>query len=292
MRDILAAIKRFRPDRLWLVGHNFGSQLAAGLSGCPAYLSIHYHHSERPIWLWRFFYGIAKYCVRRIHFVSQYIFNEVQALFPNKKQTVCFPNVFPSPPPLLPREQARALLHLPVDAFVVGNAGWLIPRKAFDVFLETAALVLKQIPEAYFVIAGDGEERAALVRQAERLRIRDSVLFLGWQQDLLPFYSSVDVILFNSHFDCFPTTPLEAMARNIPVVCSLAHGGLSEALRHGRDGFLIDHHDTEALATEIVHLYRDEEYRRKIAHSGKKRVLDIGSPEKHLEHLHELLELA
>ncbi len=290
--EIVKEIRRFKPDRLWLVGHNFGSLLTAKLSGRPAYLSIHYHHSERPLWFWRFFYGMARHCVRRIHFVSRYIFEEVQSLFPDKTQTICFPNVFPTPPALLPKEQARAQLNIPINAFVVGNAGWLIPRKAFDVFLETAALVIKQIPEAFFVIAGDGEERIVLESLADQLGIRNSVLFLGWQKNLMPFYSSVDVILFNSHFDCFPTTPLEAMARNIPVVSSLANGGLKEAIRHGQDGFLIDQHDTEALAAEVVHLYKDEDYRNKIASHGRQRILDIGSPEKHLKYLNEFLELA
>lgn len=289
---IFDAIKLFKPDRLWLVGHNFGSLLAAKLSGCPACLSIHYHHSERSFRFWRFFYGTARHCVHRIHFVSRYIFEEVQQILPDKTKTTCFPNVFPTPPALLPKEQARAQLKIQAHAFVVGNAGWLIPRKAFDVFLETAALVIKQIPEAFFVIAGDGAERDVLESLTNQLGIQNSVLFLGWQNDLMPFYSSVDVILFNSHFDCFPTTPLEAMARNIPVVCSLANGGLKEALRHGQDGFLLEHHDTEALAAEVIRLFKDEDYRNKVASCGRQRILDIGSPEKHLKYLNEFLELA
>lgn len=292
VKEVKRVINGFMPDRLWLVGHNFGSLIAAKLSPCPAYLSIHYHHSERPLWLWRFFYGLARCCVCRIHFVSRYIFEEVQELFPDKKQTICFPNVFSEPPPLLPKDVAREIVGIPENAFVVGNAGWLVPRKAFDIFLETAALVLKQIPEAYFVIAGDGEERDILENQAERLGIRESVLFLGWQKDLLPFYSSLDLLLFNSNFDAMGRTPMEALSHEIPVVCSVTHGGLSEFIRHGQDGFLIDHHDTIALAEAIIHLYRDEDYRKKIASVGMQRILDVGSPEKHLKSLKEFLELA
>ena len=291
VNELLKVIKRFRPDRLWLVGHNFGSLLVAKLSECPAYLSIHYHHSERPLWLWRLFYGIARHSVRRVHFISHYIFEEVQDLFPDRSQVACFPNVFPKPPPPLAKNYARKTLGIPQTAFVIGNAGWLIPRKAFDVFLETAALVLKQIPAAYFVIAGDGVERKALQNQAERLGIGDFVLFLGWQKDLIPFYSSLDVLLFNSNFDAMGRTPAEALSHAIPVVCSVTHGGLSEFIRHGQDGFLIDHHDTAALAKEIVYLYEDEEYRGKIASAGRERILAIGSPEKHLKSLQNFLEL-
>jgi len=289
--ELLKASRRFSPDRLWLVGHNFGSLLAAKLSGCPAYLSIHYHHGERPLWLWRFFYGMARCCVRRIHFISRYIFEEIQNLLPDKKQVICFPNIFPEPAPLLPKGSTRKTLDIPGNAFVVGNAGWLISRKAFDVFLETAALVRKQIPEAYFVIAGDGEERKALENQAERLGIRESVLFLGWQKDLTPFYSSLDVLLFNSNYDAMGRVPGEALAHEIPVVCSVIHGGLSEFIRHEQEGFLIDHHDVMALAEEVIRLYRNEDFRKKIASAGRQRILDIGSCDNNLKSLNDFLEL-
>ncbi len=289
--DLIGAVRRSKADRVWLVGNNFGSLIAAKQSGIPSFLSIHYHHSERPIRFWWLFYGMAKRCTKRIHFVSQYILDEVSALFSATDRTVCFPNVFPKPPDLLEKEQARRQLGIPEGAFVVGNAGWLIPRKAFDVFLDTAALVLEQIHEAVFVIAGDGAEREALESQAEQLGIRDSVLFVGWQSDLLPFYSSLDVLLFNSHFDALGRTPVEALASGIPVVASVTNGGLGEFIRHGRDGFLIDRHEPEALAEEVVRVYENDEYRNKIASSGRDRVLEIGSAEKHLAHLNEFLDL-
>jgi len=290
--EIFKAIRLFKPDRIWLVGHNVGAFVAARISGVPAFLSIHFHHCERPLYFWAFIYCLANSCVRKINFISRYIFNEVSGFFKQTNQVVCFPNVFPPPPALFPKEQARAQLNIPVNAFVVGNAGWLISRKAFDVFLQTAALVLKEIPEAVFVIAGDGEDRNSLELLTDRLRIRESVIFLGWQNDLQIFFSSLDALLFNSNFDAMGRTPLEALSREIPVVCSVTHGGLAEFIRHGQDGFLINCHDTVALASEIVHLYRDEIYRHKIARSGCQRVFDICSPENHLKHLNEFLELA
>lgn len=290
--NVIKKIRCSNPDRILLVGHNFGSLIAAKLSGRPSFLNIHFHHSERPLSFWRLFYGVAKRCVKRINFVSRYIFDEVAELFSEEDRTTCSPNVFPPPPDLLPKDQAQERLNIPRSAFVIGNAGWLIPRKAFDVFLETAALVAKEISGAVFVIAGDGEEREALELQAEQLGIRESVLFLGWHKDLLAFYSALDLLLFNSHFDALGRTPVEALAYGIPVVASVTHGGLCEFIRHGQDGFLIDRHDPGVLAVEIARLCRDEEYRRKIANSGKDRVLDIGSPSKHLEHLNKFLELA
>lgn len=289
--DIMRNVRQFQPDRLWLVGHNFGALVAARLSGCPAFQSIHYHHSERPLRFWKRYYGLAQKCCVRIHFVSHYIHGEVAGFFRAGNPGVCFPNMLQAPQAAPGKSASRELLGLPADAFVVGNAGWLIQRKAFDVFLQVAALVRQRIPDAVFAIAGDGEERENLERLADSLNLSDAVHFLGWQKDLEPVYAALDILLFNSHFDCLPTTPLEAMVREIPVVCSLANGGLKEVLRHGQDGFLIDRHDAQELADEIVRLHGNAEERVNTAKTGCRRVEETCSPEIHLENLNRFLEL-
>lgn len=292
IREVLQLIKGFKPDRIWVVGHNFGSLFAGKLSGKPIYMSIHYHHSERSPYFWGLFYAFAKRVCRKIHFVSYYIYSEVSGLFGKLDQVVCFPNMLSDSGMTLMKSNARELLGLDDGAFVVGNAGWLIPRKAFDVFLRTAALIHREIPDAIFVIAGDGDERIKLENLAKSLGISQQVQFLGWEKDLQPFYAAVDLLLFNSHFDCLPTTPLEAMVRGIPVVCSLPNGGLKEVLRHGQDGFLIDTHDVAAMAKEVVRLYRDRNSMKGVAAQGCIRVREICSPKKHLENLTSFLELS
>lgn len=288
--ELRKLIRQHKPDRVWVVGHNMGALLAARSVGHAACMSIHYHHCERPMLFWRLFYGLAKRLAQRIHFVSHFIFSEVEkSCFKRHRNVVCFPNVLVVPDERA--ELARDAVRIPEDAFVIGNAGWLIHRKAFDVFLETASRVKKKLPKAFFVIAGDGEEREALEKQAAELDLRDSVAFLGWQSDLEPFYGLLDLLLFNSRFDCLPTTPLEALIRGVPVVCSLSHGGLREVVRDGEDGYLMDHHDPDVLAQQVCRLYEDASLRRKLVESGRQRVLEICSPERHLEHLTHYLDL-
>ncbi len=287
---MLRTIRQFKPDRLWLVGHNFAVLALARLVRCPVYQSIHYHHSERSPRLWKLFYSLAGHTCSRIHFVSRYIFEEVADCIA-EESVVCFPNMVPPPETAPSRAVARQLIGLPADAFVVGNAGWLIPRKAVDVFLQVAARVRRSIPDALFVIAGDGAERQRLEQLAVELELENAVCFPGWQKDLEPLYASLDVLLFNSHFDCLPTTPLEAMVRGVPVVCSLAAGGLKEILRHGRDGFLMDRHDISALADEIVRLHADAQGRAEMAEAGRRRVQEMCSSETHLKNLNRFLEL-
>lgn len=290
--ELLRTIRGEKPDIIWVTGHNIGALIASKWSGVPTFLSIHYHHSDRPLFLWRIFYGLAKVCVKKIRFVSVFIYNEIAPLLNGWEQNVaCFPNVFVKPDNMPDKKNARLLLGLPCDAFIIGNAGWLVHRKAFDVFLRTASAVKKRIPTAFFVIAGDGEKRNELEHLAHTLGLSDSVVFLGWQKDLFSFYSSIDVLLFNARYDAAPRTPLEALAAGVPVVASLEVGGLSEFIRHGIDGFLIDKHDVTRLANEIIRIYNDPIYGSRVAQSGRDRVLSMCSLDSHLKNIELFLGL-
>lgn len=284
-------IEHQAPDRLLLAGHNFGSLLAAGRSGRPTYLSIHYPHGDRSPLLWRAFYGLAGRLCRGVRFVSEYIRQEVVHCLPPDR-SVCIPNIFVPPASRVAQTEARKRLGLAPDAFIVGNAGWLIERKAFDIFLQVAARVKARVPEAVFVIAGDGPGRAALEALARQLGLADCVCFLGWQQDLAAFYGALDALLFNSHLDAMGRTPLEASLHGVPVVASVTRGGLGEFLRHGEDAFLLGWHDVEQLAGAVVRLREDPEHGQRQVRTAQARVLELCSADRHLAQMNVFLQLS
>ena len=106
-------------------------------------------------------------------------------------------------------------------------------------------------PNAEFVIAGDGVERAALERLAGELGVASRIHWLGWQTDLTDFYHSIDVLEFNSDWDAMGLTCLEAASHAVPVVASVLNGGLSEVL--GSEN-VFGRHDFDALADRCVRL--------------------------------------
>jgi len=288
---LLREINKFNPDRIWLTGHNFGSLLAAGVSRRPTYLSIHFHHCERSMLLWRCFYFLARRICSGIRFITRFIFKEIEPLLEGYANVVCFPNIFRPPETGMDRSLARKQLGLSEDAYIIGNAGWLIPRKAFDVFLHTAARVKSLIPDALFLIAGDGSERFRLEALAKSLGIDSDVRFIGWQSDLKPFFGSLDVLLFNSSFDALGRTPIEAMSYGVSVVASVTCGGLDEFIRSGIDGYLIDCHEPDKLADEIKRLHDSPALRDRYAENGKNRVAELGSPILHLQNVSEFMDL-
>ena len=271
-------------DALLMTGHHLLSMLAFGdLCEGRRLLAIHFHHTGvKPPWQWRLIYRLACKRFKAITFPSDFIREEAEDLYPPLKAlsyTVQNPLAIPPVPDALHRARARQALGIPPEAPVVGNAGWLIPRKRFDMFLRVASGVARLVPNALFLIAGDGPERERLEALAADLKIGERVRWIGWQKDLTGFYQSLDVMLFNSDWDAMGLTPLEAMSHAIPLVASVQHGGLKEVVNKDDYGFLIPFHKVDALVERAVFLLQNPDEARKIALAGRARVEAVSRPE-------------
>jgi glycosyltransferase involved in cell wall biosynthesis len=275
------ALKAEPAEALIMTGHNFAASLALG-DVCKGrrLLANHFHHEGvmQP-WRWWLIYSAAKAAFRAITFPSDYVRLEAEALYPPIRPIAhTIRNPLDSPPRSSAEQRAafRARCGVEPTAPLIGNAGWLIPRKRFDVFLDTAAAFARIHPAARFVIAGDGELRDRLRAQALQLGLQDRVQWLGWQTDLAPFYAGIDALLFNTDWDTFPTTPIEAMANAVPVVASSLNGGLPEILDPST-GWLFPHHDPSTLADALLCALSEEGRSR--AMRARRRVASVSDPE-------------
>lgn len=244
-------------DALIMTGHNLLAMLLLGrLCEGRRVLAMHsYHTGLKTPWQWRIIYAVARRKFRYITYASDFIRREAEGIDPNIASigvTVRNPLLLPEPPGEEARRSARARLGLPRHAKLVGNAGWLIEKKRFDVFLQVASRVSAADTAVAFVVAGDGDRRDGLMRLARDLGLQGRVFWLGWRKDMVSFYHAIDVLLFNSDWDAFPTTPLEAMSYGIPVVASVLHGGLGEAMSGAPLGRLFDRHDVDAMCEAVL----------------------------------------
>ncbi len=266
-RDFAATLVRRSSNThvTWVVGTSLGSVRAATSLPVPVVLSHHYHHIERPRdrLKWRSFYGACR-AVRAITYPTTFTMAEALDIAPWLEGKV---HVVPNGVEIKcdsdatrrhQRQAARDVLGIPQDSFVVGNAGWLIPRKRFDVFLNTAASIAAALPNARFEVCGAGPLESELKQLARILNLSDRVTFRGLVSDMETAYRAWDVCLFNSDFDTLPMTPLEAASYGCVVVASLTYGGLSEFLSHGTNGVLLTRHDIRALRDAVLRVAADE----------------------------------
>jgi glycosyltransferase involved in cell wall biosynthesis len=149
---------------------------------------------------------------------------------------------------------------LPRDRPLVGNVARLAPQKGQRTLLEAARLV----PEADFVIAGDGELRAELERDAG-----PNVRLLGARHDIPDVLASLDVFAFPSRFEGLCLAVIEAQAAGVPVVATPV-GGIAETVVDGETGLLVPVDDPEALADKIRFLLEHTEERERLAANARR----------------------
>ncbi len=150
----------------------------------------------------------------------------------------------------IPRGALRRALGLPEQTPLIGIVARLVPVKAHETFLQAAALVRDEHPDARFAIVGDGECRAALEARARALGLDGVLHFLGWRRDLPGVYADLDVVCLSSLNEGSPVALIEAMAAARPVVAT-AVGGVPEVVRDGISGLLVPPRDARAMAAAI-----------------------------------------
>lgn len=277
-------------DIIICTGHNLVATLALSgrRKGCQI-MCIHFHHTGvKPDWFWKFYYGLAVKKFGHIFFNSSFIHKEALALSPVlEDQSSTLPNIYESSAlhSADVKNKAKDVLGIHADVRVVANAGWLIPRKRFDVFLETAVLIKKQVPGVVFLIAGDGACRAALQKQAESLGLKGDIHWMGWVKNIGSVYDAADLVVFNTDWDAVARTPIEAGMRGTNVVCSEINGGLSDLFDNPE--WILDTHDCPALAEMAVRFLTDPQLCTSQIQAIRATISEKCSPSVHLKCLLE-----
>ena len=178
-----------------------------------------------------------------------------------------------------PEARVHEEFWLPHDAPLVGNVAALVPHKGHRYLIEAAALVVRQVPDARFIVAGEGELRPALERQIKDHRLEKHVFLVGFRPDVLSLHKSFDLFVLSSTTEGLGTSLLDAMACAKPVVATTA-GGIPEVVEHGVTGLLVPPKDPEALARAIVRLLKDQALRKRLGTAGLDRVRERYSAER------------
>ena len=155
------------------------------------------------------------------------------------------------------------------DALVVHVSNFR-PVKRVDVALEVFRLI-RQTVRTRFALIGDGPVRADVERRVAAHELGRDVVFLGEQQDLVPWLSIADLFLLPSAQECFGLAALEAMACEVPVVASNV-GGLPEIVNNGITGFVCPPAAVQMMAERGIALLTDRDLRSAITTNAAEMV--------------------
>lgn len=181
-----------------------------------------------------------------------------------------------------PAINIHAEFWLPTHAPIVGAVGTLRTEKGHRHLIEAAAAVIRDVPDARFVIVGEGELRPALERQIHELHLEKHVFLAGFRPDVLAFHKAFDLFVTTPVAEGLGTSLLSAMACSKAVVATEV-GGIPDVVVDGATGVLVPPRDHQALAEAIVRLLKDDDRRARMGRAGFERVRRMFSAERMVE---------
>ena len=169
------------------------------------------------------------------------------------------------------RGDLRHDLRIPEKTPVFGTVSVFRRLKGHQVLLEATPEILRAIPEARLLLAGEGPQEKNIRKKIEELGIGNSVLMPGFREDVPRVLNTMDVFVFPSLQEALGTAILEALAMRRAVVASRV-GGIPEIIEDGKTGFLIGPENPSAIAEKVIHLLKNSELRRQMGDRGRRFV--------------------
>jgi glycosyltransferase involved in cell wall biosynthesis len=169
------------------------------------------------------------------------------------------------------RDSDRHFYKIPADKSVILHIGRFDDRKGHKYLLKAMPLILQEKPDAFLVLAGEGETMVSMIELIDELKINEQVLLVGYVADLPKLYHTADVFVLPSVAEGFGNVIVEAMASGIPVIAAAA-GGIPEIIEHEQTGLLFPPKDEDAIAKAYLRLTRDDELKTSLVGNALKNI--------------------
>ena len=184
-----------------------------------------------------------------------------------------------SPPPRRPIGDVVPELASWNGAPLVGTVARMLAQKDPLTWVRVAARVAEQRSDVRFLWIWGGDMEVEVRLEVERLGLTDHLRFLSHREDAREILASLDVFLLTSLFEGLPYSPIEALARETPVVATDV-AGTRDVVTHEANGLLAPAGDVDGLAAYVVRLLKDSETARRLGRRGRQDVLDRFSVER------------
>ena len=165
----------------------------------------------------------------------------------------------------------RKDLGIPEDAYVIGSVGRLSKQKAPDVFVRAAKQIKEEIPEAFFLWVGDGEDRSEIEKLIKELNLEDSFIIVGWINDAMEYIRLFDQAMLLSRWEGFGLVLAEYMMANKPIIATRVDA-IPDLITDMSNGILVDVDNAERAYEASLKIYNDIKLSKRIAEKGNEVV--------------------
>ena len=165
----------------------------------------------------------------------------------------------------------RKDLNIPEDAFVVGMVGRMSTQKAPDVFIKMAKLVKVKVPNAHFIIVGNGNQEDEIRKYAEDNGFSDSLHITGWVDNPMSYVELFDVACLLSRWEGFGLALPEYMMASKPIVASRVDA-IPNIISDGENGLLVEVDDATGASKAVLRIYQDDGLKNRLVTQGMEDV--------------------
>lgn len=162
-------------------------------------------------------------------------------------------------------------LHEPARIVFVGR---LHPQKGLDTLLQACQQLRQQYKGGLQLqLLGEGPLREELVLLAEKLEISDIVHFMGQTDQVMSYLQQADIFVLPSRAEGISNALLEAMAAGLPAVASRIPGNV-DVVEHEKNGLLFTVDDPDSLASSLLTVLTQPDYRERLGRNARQRVVE------------------
>jgi polysaccharide biosynthesis protein PelF len=174
------------------------------------------------------------------------------------------------------RSCIRAELQLADTVPLIGWVGRLDSKKRVEDFIEAAAIVHRQRPDAQFLVIGGPD--AFMPEYADRLKalaaerqLSKHLRFLGDRKDVPALLAALDIFCWLSRGEGMPHVIAEAGAAGLPIIATPDNGALQQ-VEDGVTGIFVPHETPSAVAAAMLRLLDDPDLRRRMGSAMRQSV--------------------
>lgn len=225
--NMRAALRRFQPQivQTFFIDGTFYGAVAAWLNDVPVIVQ-----SRRNAGHWQKPYHtlalrLVNHAVQSWQCNSRFVAEMIQRAehLPQERIEVLYNSIdtdYFLPVTMEGRLAARRSLGLPLEAPIFVAVSTLRPVKGLSTIVEAAAKVRLQMPQAQFLIVGEGPQRTELAEQIARDGLNNTVHLVGAQKDVRSWLAAADMGLLASHSESSSNALMEYMSMGLPSIVS------------------------------------------------------------------------
>lgn len=263
--------------------HLLSASLAHRVTNAPFIVTTHYHPPEKKETIWKqihlkvgdivFKNEVYRYASKVITMTDTEK-NYLKSLMPIEKCITIPAGISSSdwkdiPDGSLFREKYRIK-----EPFIL-YAGRLASNKGLRYLVEAAHIVTKENDVKFVFVGEDWGEKEKLINLADKLGIRDKIIFTGYIDNFEIYksaFNACELFVLPSEWEAFGIVLLEAMICRKPVIGTNV-GGIPEVVNNGINGFIVPYGNSEILASKLCALFENNQLRTEFGSNGRKKVL-------------------